>query len=107
MRTLAFLHISGLLPHRVQFLYKFIPVTALLIGLARFRCEVTLAGDGRVLQMLRPTAQLARNLFGKRFQISDLRSVNAAMRSMTQSIERTSPAEPRAMRNVRSSGVVP
>jgi hypothetical protein len=41
-------------------------------------------------------------------EISDLRSENAAMRSITQSIERTSPADPRAMyKNAKSSFVVP
>jgi hypothetical protein len=41
-------------------------------------------------------------------EISDLRSENAAIRSVTLSIERTSPADPRAMyRKARSSLVVP
>src|SRR5467141_313710 len=43
-----------------------------------------------------------------KFEISVLRSVNTPIRSITPSIERTSPTERRAMyRNVRSSGVVP
>ena len=43
-----------------------------------------------------------------RAEISDWRSANTFMRSITQSIDRTSPAEPRAIyRNARSSLVVP
>ncbi len=62
---------SGLkfLFHRLQLMHEFIAVTPRLIDLARFRPQMSLAADGRVLQMLRPAPELARDLFGKRFQI--------------------------------------
>ena len=42
-------------------------------GLAGFLGEVTLAGDGRVLQRVGPRAQLPGNGFGEGFEVGDFR----------------------------------
>lgn len=59
---------SGTPSELLKFSKEFVPLATGLVDLPRFRDDVPLAANRRVLQMLRPAAQLARDALGQCFQ---------------------------------------